>query len=176
MLKGPAFRFKPGRVVEIEHTSGRFGYLIAHFRKPRFGQYFTLVTETFGAAIRDDQIAQLLDSPRTTVWLNTYNLLSTIGPFTLRHKGDLPGYSPQEPAFWGGLDLNTAPSPTKKTTIWIEQPDGTTEKRSGLHSEREWEEEMERAGIISSVLWLPKSIGEFLFEGRPLRWSAHKRY
>jgi hypothetical protein len=98
MLKGPAFRFKIGRVVEIEHESGRFGYLIGRFHKPRYGGFFTLITRTYDVAVPKELIGQILGAPSRTVWLNTYKLLSTTGSITFRHKCDLKGYSAPEPS------------------------------------------------------------------------------
>jgi hypothetical protein len=171
MLKGPSFRFKAGRVIEIEHESGRFGYLIAHFSKPRYGNFFSLVTRTYNSSINADDLQKLLDEPKTTVWLNSYKLLTTEGAITLRHKGDLPSYPVPEPATWGG---GGAVEHFKFITIWY--PDGTEEVRRGSYSLTEWEDRMEQEGIFQAVLWLPKSIGAFLFDGVPLRWSAYKEY
>lgn len=179
MLKGPTFRFRVGRVVEIEHESGRFGYLVGRYRKPRYGSFFTLITRTYDTAVAEPLLYQLQDAPNTTVRLNTYNLLSTIGPFIFRHKGDLPDYSAPELPTWGGdaiVDYRNSPRPPNGTAVTVWHPDGTEERRRGQFSLREWEEQMEREGIILSTLWLPKSIGEFLFDGRPLRWSVHKKY
>ncbi len=167
MLKGPTFRFKTGRVVEIEHSSGRIGYLIAHFNKPRYGAFFTLVTRTFPSPFPANRIHELQSCPTTTIGLNTYQLLSTKDDLTFRHKCDLTDYSASEPAFWTGM---------VEYFITIHRPDGTEERRKTNLSENDWETEMERQGIIQKVLWLPKSIGAFLFDGVPLRWTAHKRY
>lgn len=167
MLKGPTFRFKTGRVIEIEHSSGRSGYLIAHFHRPRYGSFFTLVTRTFESPLPNDRIHELLSCPATTTWLNTYQLLTSKGDLTFRHKSDLPNYSVPEPSFWTGM---------VEYSITIQRPDGTEERQKTNLSERDWEAEMERQGIIQKVLWLPKDIGAFLFDGVPLRWTTHKTY
>ena len=167
ILKGPTFRFKIGRVVEIEHPSGRTGYLIAHFSRPRYGNFFTLITRTFPAPLPADRIHELQSCPATTVWLNTYQLLSTKEDFTICHKCDIPNYSAREPSFWLGM---------VEYFITIERPDGKEERRKTDLSERDWETEMERQGIIHKVLWLPKDIAAFLFDGVPLRWTSHKTY
>jgi hypothetical protein len=167
MLKGPIFRFKAGRVIEIEHSSGRFGYLIAHFYRPRYGNFFAMVTHTFNAPLPIDHIHELLLLPTTTVWLNTYQLLKTQGDLTLRHKCDMVDFSAPEPSFWFGM---------VETYITIQRPDGTEERLHTYLTEHEWEEEMERQGICQKVLWLPKSLGEFLFDNVPLRWTSHKTY
>ena len=167
MEKSPIFRFRPGRVIEIEHTSGRFGYLIAHFKKPREGTFFALVTRTFDSPLHENHLKLLLNEPKTTVWLNTYKLLGTKDSLTFRIKGILPEYVGSQPVFWFG---------EVEHFLTIKHPDGTQETRTTTLSEREWEEEMERQGIIHSVLWLPRCIGDFLFNGVPLRWTAHKKF
>jgi hypothetical protein len=167
MLKGPTFRFKTGRVIEVEHLSGSVGYLIAHFHRPRYGSFFTLVTRAFESPLPDDRIHTVRFLPKTTVWLNTYQLLTSKGDFTFRHRCDLPDYSGPEPSFWTGM---------VEYSITIQHPDGSEEHRKTSLSEADWEVEMERKGIIHKVLWLPKDIGMFLFDGVPLRWTAHKKY
>lgn len=167
MLSGPTFRFKVGRVVEIAHTSGQAGYLIAHFKKPRRGDFFTLITRVFDAPLPDDRLNDLCSEPSTTVWLNTYQLLAPKGVVTFRHRGDLLNYSAPIPAFWFGQP---------ECFVTIEEPNGNTRTISSPLSEVDFEREMELQGVIHSVLWLPVSIGDYLFSGIPLRWSAHKTF
>jgi len=167
VLKGPTFRFKPGRVIELSHTSGRFGYLIAHFKVPRYGSFFTLITRPFEQQLSASELANRQGIPATTVWLNTYHLLATRGGTTFRHRCDLADYSAPKPAFWSGM---------VEYAVTIQHPNGSEETRRTNLSEREWEAQMEREGIIHKVLWLPKDIGAFLFDGVPLRWTTHKKY
>jgi hypothetical protein len=123
--------------------------------------------QPFNEPLSGARLEELRSFPTTTGWLNKYHLLSTHGESTFRHKGDLTAYTAPEPSFWyGAVDHR----------ITIQRSDGTQEVRRTTLSEREWESEAERQGIIQMVLWLPKNIGTFLFDGVPLRWSFHKKY
>lgn len=154
--------------------------MVTALRKPKRGEFFTLIMQTFDMEVPDALIPQLLAGPTKIVWVNTYHLLSTKGPITLRHKCDLENYlPPPEPSTFGGqaaAEHRNSPRPPEGTSVTIWHPDGTEEIRRGHYSLSEWEDKMEQEGILEATFWLPKSIGEFLFDGVPLRWSVHKKF
>jgi len=152
-------------VVEIAHEEKGFGYLVASFQRPRFGSFFSLVTKTYSASIADEDLEELSGAPQITVSLNTYRLFGRDGPVEIRRRIDLASFVPQKPKFWFGPE--TGP-------LTLEEADGRISYMQVTLPFPEMELEMEHRGYVHSVLWLPASISEFLFEGRPLRWSVHK--
>jgi hypothetical protein len=161
------FRFKVGRVVEVAHESKGFGYLVASFQRPRFGSFFSLITKTYSVPIADEDLEELVHAPQTTISLNTYRLFGRDGPVEFRGRRDLASFVPSKAKFWFGPEVGP---------LTLEEADGSISYQRVSSSFQEVEIEMERRGYVHSVLWLPASVAEFLFDGRPLRWSAHKKY
>ena len=161
------FRFKVGRVIEIAHEGKGFGYLVASFKRPRFGTFFSLVVKTYSSSLADEDLEELTRAPHTIVWMNTHRLFHREGPVEFRRRRDLASFVPSTIKSWFGPE--TGP-------ITLEEADGSTSYMPVTLPFPELELEMERRGYVHSVLWLPASITEFLFEGRPLRWSTHKKY
>jgi hypothetical protein len=161
------FRFKPGRVVEIAHDTKGFGYLIAAFHRPRTGKFFSLIKQTYETPIADENLAALSSAPQIVVWLNTYQLLGRKGEAEFRRRGTLESFEPPNPKFWFGSD---------GPIITLKEVDRSVSNEKVALPLKLLELEMERRGYVHEVRWLPISIVEFLFESRPLRWSAHKKY
>lgn len=161
------FRFKAGRVIEIAHDRKGFGYLIAAFHRPRKGKYFRLVTKVYQEPVAEDELDSLQQAPHTTVWLNSYRLLGRDGPAKFRLRERVVSFPLPNSRFWFGPEDGP---------ITLTEEDGNYSYENVNVPLEQLELEMERRGYVEEVLWLPKSIVDFLFEGRPLRWSAHKKY
>ena len=147
-LHGPTFRFKSGRVVEIQNSDGRCGYLISHFENPNEGNWFSLIDKAFQSAISLDDIESLTTFKTIPVWLNTYNLLEQKGPFFFNHKCDLGSYAAPKPVVWFGWGRSTG-------TVEICFPDGNKETVRPECSLEDFELQMEGKGYFMKVMWLP---------------------
>ena len=161
------FRFKAGRVIEIAHDSQGFGYLIAAFHRPREGNYFRLVPKVYPEPLADAELGTLERAPHTTVWLNCYRLLGRDGSAVFRLREHIVSFSMPDSRFWFGSDDGP---------ITLAEEAGSCACEDVTLPLEKLEQQMERRGYIQKVLWLPTSLTEYLFEGRALRWSAHKKY
>ena len=167
MRKNSRFRFKPGKVLEFQHSDCRCGYLIAHFKRAKYGNFFSLVKKTFASPLGEEALPLLLKESQQTTWLNTSNIVGVRDTFTVSQVGELSDFDAPVSTMWYG-------HPSFGVTI--EYPNGVAEIAPSLPTDEEMEKKMEGKGIVQKIWWLPSSIAEYFFEGKPLRWSAHKKY
>lgn len=165
IMQGPIYKFKSGRVIEIQCTDGRCGYLISHFKTPKEGNWFSLVDKVFPSPIPLSEVGQLLTYKTIPVWLNTHNLLEQKGSYFLKHKCDLDSYVSPKPIVWFGWGRATG-------TVEIHFPDGRKEVLCPDCALEVFESQMEARGYFMKVFWVPERVGDYLFNGIPLKWSS----
>ncbi len=163
------FVYREGKVLQVRAGPDTYGYCYAVHKDLSFGVMFLVVDRVFSAPLDLDQVASLVDEPSTCAYINTagFAVCARRSPYEWEHVGCLKfGSAPMPTWFYG----------SEHTFMTVVHPDGRQERIPGPHVLSRFEDEMIAKGYVQKVLWLPEDIGDYIFERRPLRFSAHLRY
>ena len=163
------FVYREGKVLLVRAGPATFGYCYAVRNDLSFGVMFCVVNRVFSAPLELDQVASLVDEPRTCAYINTAGFAACArrSRYVWEHVGFLKvGSAPMPTLFYG----------SEHFFMTVVHPDGRQERIPGPHVLSKFEDEMISRGYVQQVLWLPEAIGDYIFERRPLRFSAHLKY